>query len=94
MQTRRHRDWEHGIQLEEVLTPTPPSTNCEIKNERERESEIILTHKKLEINECTKFVDMYHSETPDENKELIISALRVKNSEKELFKQHLHLVWG
>ena len=57
---------------------------CEIKNERERESEIILTHKKLEINECTKFVDMYHSETPDENKELIISALRVKNSEKRV----------
>ena len=37
-----------------------------------------------EIDECTKFVDMFHSETPEENKELIISALREKDSEKRV----------
>ena len=63
---------------------------CEIKNMRERERNNFDTHqeqttnKKLEINECTKFVDMFHSETPDQNKEVIGSALRVKHSEKRV----------
>lgn len=43
-----------------------------------------------EIVECAKFIDMYHSETPDENKKLIVEALRTKSSEKESFYLHQH----
>ena len=44
----------------------------------------LYNHVVGEIDDCAKYVDMFHSETPDENKELIITALREKDSEKRV----------
>lgn len=44
----------------------------------------LYNHVVGEIDECANFVDMFHSETPEENKELIIAALREKESGKRI----------
>ena len=52
----------------------------------------LYNHVVGEIDECANFVDLCHSETPEEIKEIIVAVLREKESEKRII--FTTSVWG